>query len=341
MPIHQSDPNRKPDSAFVAGDLSFLVEGNECRLLDGRRTPGVIESIDETAGFFRWRIRAFEDEGKSWDVPLEGVRRYQFVPSSSRCSEGDVDDLKQIIARLSRPLVIPANPPVRERTEQEIGRAEKAANEWLGRESAFVAAGKPLPLSKRDGSTTLASDLERYLLEQSAELARIETKTAEAMVLNPNSGEWIKGFLIVMAEMGLAGYSGTIVRTPDLFDGLGSKALRCTYLVHRLAFLRAVFRKAGFDEVTVYRGMASESTWVERPRSIVSCTFSLRVARSFASFDPKSPCKTSYLMKLTVPIERLWMTHCETRALNGQYREAEAIVINHQIGSFPTPGRRG
>lgn len=337
MPVHQSDPNRKPDSAFVAGDLSFLVAGNECRLLDGRRTPGVIESIDKTTGLFRWRIHAFEDKGKSWDVPLEGVKRYQFDPTSSRCSDSDVEDLRQVVARLSQPLMIPADPSVRERTEQEIGRTEVAASQWLSRESAFFASGEALPLHSREGSATLTADLERYLFAQAAELARIETATADALVLNPSSGEWIKGVLIVMAEMGLAGFSGTIVRTPGLFDGLGSRILRQAYLMHRLAFVRAVFRKAGYEEVTVYRGMSSESRWIDRPRSILSCTFSLRVARSFASFDSESPCKTSYLMKLSVPIERLWMTHCETRALNGRYREAEVPAINYQIGPFSTP----
>ena len=41
-----------------------------------------------------------------------------------------------------------------------------------------------------------------------------------------NSGEWMKGMLIVLAEMGLVSYSGRVVRTPDLFEGIGAKARR-------------------------------------------------------------------------------------------------------------------
>ncbi len=305
MPVHQSDPNRKPDSAYVPGELGCLVPGNRCRLLDGRRTPGVIEAIDETSGFFRWRITAFEDEGKSWDVPIEKVTRYQFERSSDRKVPGCVRRLRRLADRLSEPLVIRPSQAARRAVGREITETERAADCWLESESSFFAQGQTLDLTVRDGPRELAHDLRRYLNSQSETLSQIEAKSAEAVVLNPDSGEWIKGMLIVMAESGLVGYSGTIVRTQDLFDGLGAKELRHAYCVHRLAFVRAAFRRAGYSEVVVYRGMASESRWLEPSRSIVSCTFSLRVARSFAGFRRSSRFKTSCLLKLTVPIERL------------------------------------
>ncbi len=336
MPVHQSDPNRAPDSAYVPGKLAYLVPGNRCRLLDGRRTPGVIESIDDAAGFFRWRITAFEDEGRSWDVPLEKITRYQFERSSDRNEPERVRALREIADRLSEPLTIQPTSIAREAIAREIQQAEDVANRWFETESSFFASNRPLDLTVRDGPEELANDLQRYLKAQSEALLRIETKTAEAMVLNPNSGEWIKGMLIVMAESGLVAYSGTIIRTRDLFDEIGAKHLRRAYLVHRLGFVRAAFRRAGHSDVVVYRGMISESHWLEPARSIVSCTFSLRVARSFAGFDRSSRFKTSYLMKLTVPIERLWMTFCETEQLNGRYREAEALVLNDGIGPFRT-----
>jgi len=334
MPVHQSDPDRAPDSAYVPGELAHLVPGNHCRLLDGRRTPGVIESIDDVSGFFRWRITAFEDEGRSWDVPLERVTRYQFERASNRNGPERVRALRGVVDRLSEPLTIASTSPARRAVDREILKTERVADRWLEDESGFFASGRSLDLTIRDGPDALARDLQRYLEAQSEELLQIEAKTAEAIVLNPNSGEWIKGMLIVMAESGLVGYSGTIVRTSGLFDGIGARDLRRAYLVHRLAFVRAAFRRAGYADVVVYRGMVSESRWLEPARSVVSCTFSLRVARSFAGFDRSSRFKTSYLMKLTVPIERLWMTFCETEQLNGRYREAEALVLNDGIGPF-------
>lgn len=334
VPIHQSDPERKPDSEYVPGELAYLLLGNRCRLLDGRRTSGVIESVDERSGFFRWRITAFEDEGRAWEMPLEVVTRYQFERGSKRRSAEQVAMLQATAKRLSQPLVIEAEPAARARTEAEISETEGLANRWLDQESSFFAHHNSFQLGSRLGPADLGADLQRYMQHQSEEFKEIEARTVQGVVLNPDSGEWIKGMLIAMAEAGLVDYSGTIVRTPSLFEGIGSKELRRAHCVHRLAFVRAAFRRAGYSEVTVYRGMSSESNWLTRDRSFVSCTFSLRVARSFASFDQTGRFKTSYLMKLTIPIEQLWMTHCETAAMNGRYAEAEALVLNAKSAWF-------
>ncbi len=332
MPIHQSDPNRRPDSDFMAGELVLLVEGNRCRLLDGRRTPGVIESVDDRTGFFRWRIDAFEDEGKSWDVPIEDVTRYQFEMNSARISSARAVSLQRTVERFSEKLVINTSPEIRAATEAYLCEQEKLAGEWLEAESSFFAQFRELPLRSRRGSAELAEDLRRFLGEKG--LLDLEVTTAEAVVTNPNSGEWIKGMLIVLAEMGLVSYSGKIARTPDVFEGNGTRERRSKYLLERLAFVRAAFRLAGHNEVVVYRGMSSESDWRDLPRSVLSCTFSLRVAKAFANFDAESKPRTSYLIKLTVPVERLWMTYCETSEFNGRYLEAEALLLNEGIGPF-------
>ncbi|MBN1859667.1 hypothetical protein JW848_10775 [Candidatus Bipolaricaulota bacterium] len=332
MPIHQSDPNRKPDSEFTPGELSLLAEGNRCRLLDGRRTPGVIERVDGRRGLFRWRIGAFEDEGKSWDVPIENVTRYQFEMGSARVTPDKAGELRQLVERFSELLVVEADSAVRAATEIKLRALEEQAHEWLERKSSFFAQHKKLHLRLRQGPVELAEDLRRFLAEKG--FLYLEEVTTETLVTNPNSGEWIKGMLIVLAEMGIVGYSGKIVRTPDLFEGIGAKSRRSEYLLHRLAFVRAAFRLAGHNEVVVYRGMSSELDWRNVARSILSCTFSLRVARAFANFDIDDRARTSYLMKLTVPVERLWMTYCETSALNGRYLEAEALLLNEGLEPF-------
>ena len=334
MSIHQSDPDRKPDHEFVPGELSFLVPGNTCRLLDGRRTPGVIETVDMAAGFFRWRITAFEDQGMDWDVPIEKVVRYQFESSAATCDAERVRELEQLAQRLSQPLVIRADQDVGEQTERRIRVLEGVASQWIDRESQFFKTHESFSIGERTGPEALADDLLAYLAEQCEEFGAIEKKTADTMVLNPNSGEWIKGMLIVMAEAGLVDYTGTVVRSKDLFDGLGARERRLRYLMHRLAFVRAAFRCAGHSHVTVFRGMAAETAWREPARAIVSCTFDPEVASSFASLHSGDRFRTSYLLKLTVPVEDLWMTCCETSALNGRYQEAEAVILNRAAYPF-------
>ena len=56
MSTHEDDENTRPDREFVPGKLSMVVDGNQCRLLDGRRTTGVIEKVFEDRAMFRWRI---------------------------------------------------------------------------------------------------------------------------------------------------------------------------------------------------------------------------------------------------------------------------------------------
>ena len=52
MSLHLNDNNRQADSYYIKGDIKFLVIGNKCRYLDGRRTEGFIEDIFESKGIF-------------------------------------------------------------------------------------------------------------------------------------------------------------------------------------------------------------------------------------------------------------------------------------------------
>jgi len=326
MTIHQSNPNKRPDEDFLPGELAFLVPGNRCRLLDGRRTPGVIESCDLVSAMFRWRITAFEDEGKSWHLPAEDVRNYQFEPDSARLSPGQIEALKAQIERYQTPLLIPADETARAATEQTLEAVEQSAREWLRSQSRFFRGDACIDWGSRRGPSALGEDLLRYMAEY--DLDAVETRTAENIVLNPASGEWVKGMLIALAEIGLVDFSGTIPRTADIFRGQGAKPLRREYLIHRLAFLRGAFHLLGIGDVVLYRGMSTERAWTEKPRSLLSCTFSLDVAQAFAHFDRDDHYRHAYLVKTTVPVERLWMTYLETKAMNRQYLEAEALILN-------------
>ncbi|MHA1569477.1 MAG: hypothetical protein ACTSXZ_08395 [Alphaproteobacteria bacterium] len=304
----------------------MLVPGNRCRLLDGRRTPGVIEAVDEKSAMFRWRITAFEDEGVCWDMTAEHVTRYQFAKDAKRLNASATEALQKRSAQLDKELVVPAREEDRARAEQEIAQAQTEATAWLKSESVFLRSGVRLDFSQRQGPPEAADDFIRFMAKYN--LQEVETRTAANMVSNPESGEWVKGMNIVLAEMGLQGYRGKATRTEDLFAGQGAKPERTRYLIHRLAFLRAFFASLGIDSVSLFRGASMEWDW--RPRGVrtfTSWTFSREVAESFSQEGLDGKFAHGYLVRRTFPVSKLLMTYIETAEMNGQFKEAEALVL--------------
>ena len=330
MGIYRFNKDRLPDTEFAPGTIAFLVEGNYCRLLDGRRTPGMVEKYFDDSAMFRWRIMDFEDKGKYWDVPAEGVIRYQFTKDAERLDTKRIKRIEASIRRYQRRLTIEAVEEEKHQTESEIEVVEHIITDWLRSNSIFLKDQEQPDLKSGTAPKSLAGDLMLYM--RSIGMEEIERRTADSMVLNPNSGEWIKGMAIVLAEMSLIPYRDNIPRTRDIFEGLGRKENRRNYLIHRLAFVRAYFHLLGMKEVTLYRGMSTEWEWGKRPssRTFASFTFSIKVARSHCSFNRNSDKKHSYLLKRTFPVEDLFMTSLETDAMNKQYKEAEALVLYHE-----------
>ena len=325
MPIHKSNPDRRPDSDFIPGELALLVPGNRCRLLDGRRTPGVIESCDHNSAVFVWRIKDFEDEGKTWTLPAEDVKRFQFEKGSGRLPAEEAQSLRERVEGFQKPLEIRADPEIRKVTERAIIYLKGGAKSWLKINSRFFGEGRRLDFGSREGPASLAEDLLRYMAEHG--LKDLEQRTAENIVLNPFSGELVKGMIITLAEMGLVDFQGKIPRIQGTFEGRTSQTHRKKYLIHRLAFVRAYFELLDIDEVVLYRGMSTEGEWRQCGRSFLSCTFSQKVAGAFAEFKRGDKYRHAYLVKTTVPVDRLWMTYLETAAMNRQYLEAEALVL--------------
>ncbi|HEY2476369.1 MAG TPA: hypothetical protein VGI19_16420 [Candidatus Cybelea sp.] len=324
MKIHQFDDKMRPDSEFQSGHLRFLCVGNQCRLMDARRTPGVIESVSPE-GFFRWRISAFEDKGEYWDVPLEHVSRYQFALDASELPADRIKIIEAQIKALNRPLWIPIQPQRRSETESQISQVEKSVLGWLSRNSGSIPSKISLDALFSEQTQVIADALTHYM--ESSGLGQQEKLTSKIYVLNPYSGEWIKGLQIACAELGLKEFKGTIPRTTDIFSGPGNKQLRQKYIIHRLAFVRAVFKLLGYREVILFRGMAAEGNWqVHSRRFFSSWTFSKEVAEAFVSCNEHA--KHSYLLKRTFPIEKVFLTCVETAAMNRQYREHEAVVIH-------------
>ena len=319
----------RPDNEFIEGNTSLLVEGNHCRLLDGRRTTGVIEKYFEDCGMFRWRITKYEDAGKYWDLPAESVKSFQFEKASLRLNDDQIKRINGLIMEFDKDIEIEAKEIDASNTEKEIKETKEEIEGWIKANSLFLKSGEEINFSSREGSKLLGKDLRSYM--QSIGMLEVEIKTAETMVLNPNSGEWIKGMNIVLGEMGLITYRGKMPRTKDIFKGLGEKNNRKKYLINRLAFIRAYFSMLNIDEVVLYRGMSNEKKWRKVNRTYLNCTFSLEVAKAFSDFERESKYKNSYLVKMTYPIDKLFMTYLETEAMNRQYKEAEALVLYNDI----------
>lgn len=327
MMVHQFNVNNLPDSDFENGSYEFLLKGNECRLKDSRRTPGILEDVYEDTGFFRWRITDFEDKGKFWDLPIETVFNFQFRRNLSlKIPEIQSSKYKTIANKFDRPLVIERDASASFNTENLLVEKVKEAENWLVAYSKFFQNKNQLNQKGGKGSTELMNDFRRYM--ESRDLWDLEEKTSEMYVLNPHSGEWFKGIEIVCAELGLADYVGKVIRTPDIWEGRGHKNLRCEYVLHRIAFLRAFFRLAEIECLTLYRGMATEGPWIpNRKKTFSSWSFDIKVAESFTRFH-ETQFKNVYLIKREVPIKQLFMTYLETEAMNRQYSEAEAIIFN-------------
>ena len=329
MSVHQYNPTQEDDSSFVRGDFSYLVEGNFCRFLDPRRTPGRIEWCDLNSATFRWRVLGFEDKGKCWELPYEDIFSMQFRKNDAQTlSEYDADECRRSSFRYALDFLIEAHSDVAEQHFNILDAYTREASMWLKQHSTFFQTGEALEslFLKEKGSDLLSNDLELYM--QHWNLEEQERITSTTLVLNPNSGEWFKGLGIVLAEMGIYPYRGPLPRTRNIFEGSGAKVLRQSYLLRRLAFVRAMFQVGGISEVVLFRGMKTERKWGERrSRFGSSWTFRKEVAEAFVDFEKDSKFDHSYLVKRTFPVEKLWMTFLETRAMNQQYTESEAFVL--------------
>ncbi len=323
--MHLKHEKIESDCNFETGTLAHIVCGNEGRVLDGRRTPGYIESYDENSALFVWRITDFEDKGKCWEIPAEQISSYQFRRGSKMLVDRELESITKRCEALNKDLNIDKRASDRANTEELISQCATEAILWIQNNSRFIRDNEALDFCADTGSKALFSDLEEYM--DSLGLREVESMTAEQYLLNPYSGEWIKGLKIVMAEMGLISYHGKILRRPDHFSGLGSKEILTKYIAARAAFLRCIFMLKGISEVPLYRGMSSELDFYKTPETLVSASFSSNVAMSFAGLNSDTTSRSAYVVKFHCNIQELFMTYLETRAFSGRYKEQEAIII--------------
>lgn len=322
-PVYDSDPDAAPDSEFEPGELRHLVPGNAGRLLDARRTPIAITSIDPSRGAFELEIGAFEDAGARWELSLEDVGRFQFARGAQIAGAGGVAELERAIERFDRELTIDCDPAARRETLERIARERATLSEWLD-DRAAAAVDVAGCVERRQGDERLFGLLEEAMAGR--DVAELERKLSARFVSNPRSGELIKGHAIVLAELGLCPFRGKIVRDPGLFDEPWSKPRRARHLVARLAFIQAMWGGFGQASVVLYRGAAVDGPLTEpAPQSFVSATLSREVA--MAHFDGGPSTQVAALWRQRVPVARVLMTFLETRAMSDRFREAEAVLV--------------
>jgi hypothetical protein len=160
---------------------------------------------------------------------------------------------------------------------------------------------------------------ERGLLEMDHKLAR-------TYVSNPDSGETVKGHLIVMAELGIAPFHGKTVRDPATFAGDWRRERRADHVLWRTALLHAMLAAIGIEVLELHRGV-SNGAGIAPPfgRVLESWSFSRQVAESVAGPPGADARRVVHTRK--VSYRRAFMTYLETRAMNRQFLEAEAVLF--------------
>lgn len=324
--IYERDEVIRPDSEFLPGGPEFIVPGNRGRLMDARRTPIQIVRYVPESGLVHVRIEKFEDVGNVWEVPVEQLTVYQFEPNSQTLDGVQVAEIHAAIRNFSERLRIEPQSSAREATEQDIAARTIAATAWLKAHSEFLKSGAKLDLMARTGPTPLRRDFEAFMAE--LDLQKIDAALTIQWACQ-NGGEAIKVLQIRMAEMGLIRYDSTIIRDESLRNRLGEVR---TYVLHRLAFVRALFETLTIDALTLYRGMSSERGWRPVRKCWSSWTPVLHVAQCHADFETygqhRGASRDSYLVKRTFPIAKLFMTYFETEGFNKQWKETEVIVMH-------------
>lgn len=247
-------------------------------------------------------------------------------------SAEEIERISKHCLELQHILTIEKNDEIYQQTLILIQERKEYAKKWLKENSVFVKNSKELDFSAQVGDSDLQNDLKEYM--KSLNLYELELKTANQYLLNPQSGEWIKGLKIVMAEMGLIDFKERIPRTKDIFLGIGEKSIRRNYIISRLAFVQSIFEILGIEEVPLYRGMSSCINLFETPSTLVSATFSADTAKDFASINDDSAYRSAYFVKFMYPIANLFMTFFETEQFNERYKEQEAIIIYRDKLSF-------
>jgi len=323
--VYASDPASAPDTEFTSGALHHLVPGNRGRLLDARRTPISVVDVSAERGSFVVRIEGFEDRGAEWELGLHEAGHFQFARDAKVAAGLELGELEKALERFDRELVVECDVAARRDSLSRLEEYRERAGRWLEQHAGDPEPDLALRIEAREGERSLFLLMEEFAAELG--VGELERSFTSAFVTNPRAGELVKGHAIVLAELGLCPYRGRVARDPALFAGGRSRELRAEHILWRLAFTQALWRRLPDSRaLPLYRGAAYHTPPAsQRSGSFISATFSRAVAESHFEGGPST--RAAVLWRQPLPLERLFMTFLETRAMNDRYREAEAVLI--------------
>jgi hypothetical protein len=320
----QFDPNRAPDTDFDPGELHHLCVGNEGRLLDFRRTPVRIEELRDATGLATLKILAFEDQGALWDLPFEKVRKLQFKRGSRAASRDALECIEDAIRRFDHDVEIPSDLAKKEVTLQRIAEEHVRALEWLAGHSQFFRSGLQIPEGEPEGSPLLYADTKEYMTERN--LGDLEAFFTSQYVSHM-ANESVKAHRMAIAQLGLTGYKGKMLRDPSQVAEKLCFDRRQAHVIARMGFVQAMFELAGRETVLLYRMESCEGPLRRRQMetALVSASFRMDIVQEMSGWaDPR---RTVAIYRQAVPISRVLMTYLGTEAMNHPYREAEAVLL--------------
>lgn len=318
---YSSDPSSLPDTAFAPADLEHLAVGNRGRLLDARRTPLRITAVDIERCEVEVQIEAFEDRGARWRLPAWEISRLQLAKGSAPAQPDLPARLAVAIEQFDQPLAVPVD------TSTSAGTWRRVTEHRARLRLIIQRLAPLLPLEsyvqRREGDPRLYAGLDDYLAQHG--LLEMDRHLTRTLVSNPRSGELVKGHAIVLAELGLCPFTGTVVRSADLFAGEWSRAMRAEHIVIRMAFAQELWPHLFGPTVRLYRAAATDGAMSRTAPSFVSCTFAEPIADAHFVGGPTTTIAVKW--RQDVGPERMLMTFLETAAFNTPYREAEALLI--------------
>jgi len=322
--IYQRDPAPRPDSDFEPGELSHLVPGNTGRMLDLRRTPMRVADLRPEIGSWICEVTAFEDRGARWILPLESVAHHQFERGVPRATDAAVQTFEEQVRRFAAPLAIDPDAERAKATRASLERRRADAAGWLAERAPDLRRVADVDHAKRRAPIATVAAFETFMKEK--DLLDMDHALARVYVSNPGSGETVKGHLIVMAEMGIAPFRGTVLRDPATFEGEWRRARRVDHVLWRTAFVHAMLAALRMETLLLHRGVGTDAG-ITPDRAVVleSWSFHREVAEGVAGLAGESLHRAVDTRE--VPHRRAFMTYLETRAMNLQFLEAEAVVF--------------
>ncbi len=321
---YDNHPLPTSDEDYEVAAIASLVPGASARMLDPRRTPVRISAVAPETATFTVEVLGFEDAGAVWDFPLWDIAKFQIKCGGKKISLSEEVAISTKVEQFKKRIFLNCDAHSTVQTNNKLISMKIDVEKWLAANSRISKTARDIDFEAGKGCEGFRADLENWLKTRG--LTHIDNEFMRVYSSNPNSGEFIKGHRIVLAELGICPYKGYVQRDPKLFDGLWSRQHRAEHIVARLSFIRAAFKRLGFRNLPLYRTTYSDDR-ITAPRNtgFVSTTFSRDVA--MALFEAGHKARQVKISWQHVSIERVFMTFLETPNLCQRYDEAEAILL--------------